>query len=573
MPETWDYNYNLTYLDFNKPFKYIDDNNLPNKEILPALKLFFNRDMQFSLGSISNFKRKIQRYFKRNEHDVEYLNLPVLNLDASSHSSDSIGPYCDKISFTKSLISSHSSYSGPPVLFSNGSVLEISKIWVKDHGWGSFSDILSNFCQVNAVSEQALKRNVDTVSSKASRLRNEARDDFLSQTFTYEINSVSSVNVSVSVNDPIANEDCYESEIKKLNFEIQELISLSTSLQSQLNITCECLKEEINKRTEEENSKQEIIKKLHQTKQERDILRNKLTSCFDKLGNLSTRNVNKRIQTRKSHVQNLKEKVSEQEKQIGELENENKKLDGKLQEALKTGLKERKQKYYLSNKLKFNSFSKQYSQSYVDELNEQIVFLQNEKLMLEEQLDEFMSKKVSFCHNGKYDDCIRMLYQDLMCTAGLSARNVQHAIEVVLKELAGIEVEQLPKTTFANYMLLEARMLAQIQVADELTSADFIINEENTLHSDGTSKKGHSYLTYDIKKNDGTVLVAGLRSVGGGDAQTQLNTLKEVVKDLGESVGDDNHFVKKVFCSIKNLMSDRCATQKKFNKIFTEFKC
>ena len=106
-----------------------------------------------------------------------------------------------------------------------------------------------------------------------------------------------------------------------------------------------------NKRTEEENSKQEIIKQLHQTKQERDILRKKLTSCFDKLGNLSTGNVNKRIKTQKVHVQNLKEKVSEQEKQIGELENQNKKLDENLKEALKTGLKERKQKYYLSNKL------------------------------------------------------------------------------------------------------------------------------------------------------------------------------------------------------------------------------
>ena len=109
-----------------------------------------------------------------------------------------------------------------------------------------------------------------------------------------------------------------------------------------------------------------------------------------------------------------------------------------------------------------NSLSKQYSQSYVDKLNEQRAFLQSEKLMLEEQLEEFMSKNVSFFHNGKYDDCIHMVYQDLMCTAGLSARNVQHATEVVLKELAGIEVEQFPKTTFANYMLLEARMLAQI---------------------------------------------------------------------------------------------------------------
>ena len=106
LPDSWDYNYNLTYLDFNKLFKYIDENNLQNKDILPVLKLLYNRDMEFSLGSISNFKRKVQRYFKRNEHDVEYLNLPALNLDASSHSSNSIGPYCDKIALTKSLISS-----------------------------------------------------------------------------------------------------------------------------------------------------------------------------------------------------------------------------------------------------------------------------------------------------------------------------------------------------------------------------------------------------------------------------------------------------------------------------------
>ena len=97
-PNSWDYNYNLTYLDS----KYIAQNNLQNKDI----------DIEFSLGSISNFKKKVQRYFERNEHDLQYLNLPVLNLDASYHSSDSNGPYCDKISFTKSLISSHSNYSG-----------------------------------------------------------------------------------------------------------------------------------------------------------------------------------------------------------------------------------------------------------------------------------------------------------------------------------------------------------------------------------------------------------------------------------------------------------------------------
>ena len=97
--------------------------------ISKALKFWILSFLNFLLG---------KNFFCLNK----WVNLPALNLNASSHSSDSIGPYCGKISFTKWLISSHSSYSGPPVLFSNGSILEISKILVKNHGWGSFSEIL-----------------------------------------------------------------------------------------------------------------------------------------------------------------------------------------------------------------------------------------------------------------------------------------------------------------------------------------------------------------------------------------------------------------------------------------------
>ena len=115
--------------------------------------------------------------------------------------------------------------------------------------------------------------------------------------------------------------------------------------------------------------------------------------------------------------------------------------------------------------------------------------------------------------------------------------------------------------------------MAQIHVADELTSADFGIVPNNTLHSDGTSKKGYGYQTYDIRMKDGTALVAGLRSVGAGDSQTQLDTFKEVIGDLEKSLGENgNGFFKKGFYSIKNLMSDRCNAQKRFNELFTDFR-
>lgn len=66
---------------------------------------------------------------------------------------------------------------------------------------------MPKFYQVNAIPEQPLKQKVDSVRNKTSKLQNEAQDDFLSQIFTYEVNSINSVNVSA--NDPIAYEECY----------------------------------------------------------------------------------------------------------------------------------------------------------------------------------------------------------------------------------------------------------------------------------------------------------------------------------------------------------------------------
>ena len=79
-----------------------------------------------------------------------------------------------------------------------------------------------------------------------------------------------------------------------------------------------------------------------------------------------------------------------------------------------------------------------------------------------------------------------------------------------------------------------------------------------------------------------------MRCVGGGDAETQVNTFTEILDDLSQANvsnneindtncnndindnhtdKDDNNFVSNVFFSIKNLMSDRCSVQKKLNNL------
>ena len=46
----------------------------------------------------------------------------------------------------------------------------------------------------------------------------------------------------------------------------------------------------------------------------------------------------------------------------------------------------------------------------MDKLDDETAILHNEKLVLEEQPDELISKKAFFFHNGTYDDCISMMY-------------------------------------------------------------------------------------------------------------------------------------------------------------------
>ena len=117
-------------------------------------------------------------------------------------------------------------------------------------------------------------------------------------------------------------------------------------------------------------------------------------------------------------------------------------------------------------------------------------------------------------------------------------------------------------------MFLEARCLVQIHVASVLSE-----NQSNlTLHSDGTSKHGRSYTTYDIQAGE-DVLVVGMREIGGADAQSQLDLFQELLDEVGENLGKGgNDFGKKVFLNIKNLMSDRCAVQKKFNNLFIKLR-
>ena len=64
-----------------------------------------------------------------------------------------------------------------------------------------------------------------------------------------------------------------------------------------------------------------------------------------------------------------------------------------------------------------------------------------------------------------------------------------------------------------------------------------------------------------------------MRELDGVDVQSQLDLFREVLDEVCESFGDEKeNLASKSLVSIKNLMSVRCATQKKFNDLFIEFR-
>ena len=78
-------------------------------------------------------------------------------------------------------------------------------------------------------------------------------------------------------------------------------------------------------------------------------------------------------------------------------------------------------------------------------------------------------------------------------------------------------------------MMIESLTVAQAQLGEKLTEdheSDFF-----TLHTDGTTKHGEHFGTYDITTEDGTYHL-GLRHVFSGSAQTTLDTFLEILDDL-----------------------------------------
>jgi hypothetical protein len=588
-PEWWKGNHKICYRLFNKIIETTCSLE-GNQEERVKRSLHVLDPNIIIPAHIKNLKRKVVNMLAK---DPEGSCTVILQL-YKEHEQASVGDECLRLGITDQVL--HDILSSgkqqrvgktPVVFLTNKLVIELNetrermgKSWVDILTWLRVLSNNHSFETVDSV-HVAIERAADHKRELVLHKKKELCEEYLAKEFLLpQKKSIESV--------PAQNDHAvqYQMFLDQQAREIEILLSQMEHSNKEVEMLSQLVKEQSEVDIAKANEVNRLRSNLHEMQSKHEETSKKLQDAIEKLSKVSARNVNKKLKRRDVTNEKLKEMTTLQQVEIDKKETDlqaqakihmdlidrkdktiqwlNKRLDSALEAKTKA---QKLKSYYKSKAVCQKTEGPLFSK--ISELKSHIAELENEVEVLQEHIQDFLkTPMVKAFQNGKYTDEVRAVYEDLLCW-GVGVENVQKVVRTVIENLAGLECERLPKATFARYMYLEARRLSQIQVAEQLL--DEWDSGNRTLHSDGTSKHGYHYATFDVTLDDGNVMVAGLRDMACGDAESQLNLLKEVLGDITSSVEDENAD-KKVMKSIKNLMSDRCIVQKKFNEILQTYR-
>ena len=202
-------------------------------------------------------------------------------------------------------------------------------------------------------------------------------------------------------------------------------------------------------------------------------------------------NVRRRIQRREAVIVKQKEQIKQQSL---ELKGTHQEVTKKLRDQLR---------YYKQKSMKVEDQDEaddecefcSTSANKVEELQMLYSDLLEENACLKEEITQHKTRTITTMVNGRYTEEVRLCVMDLL-SHNVGIKKVEPVIRAVL-QLANVTCHHLPQPTAISDMLLEGRVLSQIQLVETLTA-----RENLTLHSDGTTKFGHKYSSYQVSTDD-----------------------------------------------------------------------
>ncbi|XP_033124472.1 uncharacterized protein ZK1098.6-like, partial [Anneissia japonica] len=271
---------------------------------------------------------------------------------------------------------------------------------------------------------------------------------------------------------------------------------------------------ELNEITEKFNPFQDRLsiytKNYEQAKSELEKLQQKCVRVEEKLSKFNTRNVQRKLKRRDNKIKELEDAVKQSKIQtadfqrtINELQGEinEVKLDLQATEMSRSELEdklsnEKKAKRKVSQKLWYKSQKNSciedisYDKNAEKELkflNERIDSLKKKNTELEELVSLFQDEEVVSFHDGRYKDEIRETVMELLA-CNVSMAKVSKVIRIVLQKLTNRSIARLPSVATISQIAVEARHLADIEVAQSMHCNNPSSSLGNCLHGDGTTK-------------------------------------------------------------------------------------
>lgn len=202
-------------------------------------------------------------------------------------------------------------------------------------------------------------------------------------------------------------------------------------------------------------------------------------------------------------------------------------------------------------------------QKHANDLNATIGQLEAENDWLREMVDENVQTfnvEKNF-YTTEVQECVYSLLQN-----NVTSSKVSPVIESVLK-LAKRKATRLPSRTTVNTMNVQRLMISHRQIEEEFSQ------KRNTcLLSDETSKFGKKYQGFHAADEEGNTWCLGIREMATKGSETVLSTFKEILSDIDDISGNGNKRSEEIMVNIASTMSDRAATQVKFNELLEEFR-
>ena len=410
----------------------------------------------------------------------------------------------------------------------NGSILELDQVRLKQKlTYQQFLDIVSHLSCENPETENF---DLEQFKYELKKIKN-SNDGFLrieksktdQQKYASFLKSPFSLPKIEKNVENTSLDTCLvlKSFKKKETFLVHKLeasASEISSLQGTVSMMEQCISEENTTRSQKEAEIKLLNKNLKISKKENEKINIKLSKKEDKLSKFNTRNINKRLNRSKQTNENIKKEKKYLETQLLEVQGNLLEVQDQFRKYKKENENLRKKISYWKNRtLKLENQSsekhiKEITSLKIKELKQVIKYMESEKCLLKEKIVDYENKKLTIFQKGQYSNKVRAAYQDLVSDGGVNANKVEKVVNIVLTKIAGVQVDRLPKSTYAKDMGIEVRGMAQYHVASELSAESECQNM--TLHSDGTTKFGHSYTTFDVQKSDGKLLVVGMREVG-----------------------------------------------------------